>query len=90
MLGAIFISLGSLFQYSRTLSFKQFLLINNNKQYLLQISFTLDSNMLFIGVVKLGDLYMQAIQNCPILLSSSIANESGVHSEKSFYYRAPS
>ena len=27
MLGAIFISLGSLFQYSRTLSFKQFLLM---------------------------------------------------------------
>ena len=40
--------------------------------------------MSFIGVVKLGDLYIQAIQNCPILLSSSIANESGAHSEKSF------
>ena len=26
----------------------------------LQISFILDSNMLFIGVVKLGDLYMPA------------------------------
>ena len=50
----------------------------------LQISFILDSNMLFIGAVKLGHLYMQAIQNCPILLSSSIANESGAHSAKSF------
>ena len=49
----------------------------------LQISFILDSNILFIGAVKLGDQYMQAIQNCPILLSSSIANESGARSEKS-------
>ena len=40
--------------------------------------------MLFIGAIKLGDLYIQAIKNCPILLSSSIANESGACSEKSF------